>query len=171
MERDLAKGDYGSARRRLESRLSSQGYDPQLLERLGRICLDMRDPFNAGRYWLTANCSGRDVGKAVRQFVEHAGPNPEHVVSRLPNAVRRERLQDYPARVQERLRVLGLSESIPLRRPRNAERATSRLSWSGVVCSVLVSLLIVCIVTRAITPVHGCGRLFVWLLGDTPGEP
>ena len=51
-EEDVKRGDYGLARQRLISYLHTKGYDAELLARIGRLCFDMHDLFQAGRYWL-----------------------------------------------------------------------------------------------------------------------
>lgn len=110
VEADLRAGDFASARSRLISHLNTCGYDAALVERVGRICADMHDPPEAGRFWLLADVEGPEVEAAIDRFLR----NVQGCVTlrRLPHFARRTPLADYPPRVRERLTSLNISEAL-----------------------------------------------------------
>ncbi len=160
-EQDIERGDYGLARQRLTSYLSTRGYDPDVMARIGRISHDMHDMFQAGRFWLLSSAEGDAVDENVARFVRHAGSEPRAVVSQLPRAARLSRLEDYPAVVQERLRRHGLDEAIVI-----AARAAAqggRTSWGE------RALLIGCLATVVLVVIVfliGAGTIVSWFVRD-----
>ncbi|MCW5776592.1 MAG: hypothetical protein KIS87_09150 [Phycisphaeraceae bacterium] len=105
---DVEAGDYGMARLRLGSYLSSVGYDPATVSMLARICWDMGDPAEAGRFWLLSEDVGPDVDAAIEAFVRRAGASPAQLLSALPHWARAQKIGDYPTSVAARLRGLGI---------------------------------------------------------------
>ena len=83
VERDIASGDIGSARRRLESHAKSQPYDPDLLVRLGEIALQMGDPVAAGRWFFLSSASGPEADAAIEAFARAMGRSPRAIASQL----------------------------------------------------------------------------------------
>jgi hypothetical protein len=114
---DLERDDFGAARRRLASCLHTRGYDTPLLEELGRISHNMRDPYQAGRYWLASSAVGEEVERAIRAFAQHLGRDPQHMFSQLPPAVRLTPFEKLHPAAQERLRGLGLEPVFGARSP------------------------------------------------------
>jgi hypothetical protein len=111
-EADIIAGNYGLARMRLESYVSSEGYDAALLSRIGQICYDMHDPFNAGRMWVVSPAQGEHVDRAIDFFLKSAHHDPRQAAGQILPGARRPSLDDYPPKVQERLRQLGLAEAV-----------------------------------------------------------
>jgi len=160
-ERDIERGDYGLARLRLVSYLSTQGYDPDLLARLGRIAYDMHDPFAAGMYWLTSTAEGPEVEEAIAAFRRRSGHTPTQIVSQLPRMLRMAGIHAYPKIVQDRLFRLGLDEAILFTPgpPRDAPVA----KWKERGCLAVALLVLVAGITVFIV---GLGVVSIWLFGN-----
>lgn len=112
VEHDIQRGDLALARTRLESYLDHNGYDPDLLARLGRIAADMHDPATAGRFWLTSNLTGEEAENAIRHFIHRCGEDPFEIAFRLPRVARLSKIDEYPSLVRERLEKHGLIEKV-----------------------------------------------------------
>ena len=110
-EQDVARGDLWLARMRLACYLNSKGYDPDVVNRLGRICFDMHDTYAAGRYWLVGTAQGDDVAAAIEVFLRHTAHAPDQIGLRLPRAARRMSFVELPIVVQEKLTRRGLAAS------------------------------------------------------------
>lgn len=78
---DIARGDLGMAKRRLGASLGSRGYDAVTLGKLGRVCWEMRDPYEAGRHWLLSTETGPEVDSAIKVFLDRNGRKPEQIAS------------------------------------------------------------------------------------------
>lgn len=160
-EQDLERGDYGLARQRLTSYLSTTGYDADVLARIGRISYDMHDLFQAGRYWLLSSAEGDVVEQTITTFAKHAGSAPRAVVGQLPRTTRLANLEGYPEPVQERLRRLGLDEAIV--RAGRREEANTRMNWrDGVFISGCLIVVAFMIVSFAV----GLVQIGSWIFGD-----
>jgi len=107
---DISRGDYGTARVRLLSRLNEHGYSADLMARLGRVSFDMRDPISAGRYWIFSNDQGPEVDSAIDAFSQRFGRVPTAIISQLPQSLRTKPISFFPAEVQARLRSHGIDE-------------------------------------------------------------
>ena len=159
-EDDLQQGDYGLARQRLTSYLSNQGYNADVLARIGRISYDMHDLFQAGRYWLLSSAEGDEVEDAVAQFVRNAGRDSRAVAGQLPRAARLSRLEDYPEVVQQRLRRLNLVEAVVIPA---SEGTGDRTTWPE--RAQLAGCLLVVVALGAIFLI-GLGTVVHWLFWD-----
>ena len=133
VERDLARGDLGSARRRLESHARSQPYDPDLLSRIGELALKMGDPVIAGRAFLLSSASGPEVEAAVDAFVRAQGRDSRAIAAWLRAMPRVVALpEEVWARLERHGIELGSREVIPDRL-----RTTRRTRAFAVGCVVL----------------------------------
>ncbi len=160
-EQDLKRGDYGLARQRLTSNLSAEGYNPDVMARIGRISYDMRDLYQAGRFWLLPSAEGSEVEEAVANFVEQAGSEPRAIVGQLPRVSRLASLDDCPPLVQERLRRFGLDAEI-VRAGRAAREGKSfNLRDGAIITGCLV--VVVCILGVFVA---GLMQIGSWLFGD-----
>ncbi len=112
VEQDLQRGDHGLAKARLLSHLNSKGYEVEILNRLGRICYEMHDLFQAGRCWLTSTAQGEEVDAAIKEFARRCGRNPNQMFSQLPQRARLSSLPQYPEIVQQRLRQWSINEEV-----------------------------------------------------------
>jgi hypothetical protein len=63
----VSRGDLGSAKRLLLADALS-GYDELILVRLAEICWEMRDPVEAGQYWLATSATGPEVDAALEAY-------------------------------------------------------------------------------------------------------
>jgi hypothetical protein len=152
-EADIASGDYGRARRRLESYVMAKGYDPELMTRLGQISYDMHDLFNAGRHWLLSTAQGVDVDRAIRAFLKLAGPHPHQIAMQVLRAARLPTISDYPDIVQMRLTRLKIADAfaVALTNPRKEEY---RLGWKGRVLAVVFVIVLLAMCTFMIIGIH-----------------
>ncbi|MBU0640966.1 MAG: hypothetical protein KKB50_19050 [Planctomycetes bacterium] len=162
---DIERGDYGLARRRLHSYLSTKGYDADVLERIGQLCNDMHDPHEAGRFWLVSCAGGERVERAIALFCKQGGSDPKSVVAQLPRFCRQPSLDLYPAPARERLRRLGLAEALTAtaREAEEFHTRTSRMKWGG---RILVTLLLAVLAFGLVCFVVGASRVFSWLFGS-----
>ena len=157
-QEDIQRGDYGLARQRLTSLLVNKGYDAELAARIGWLSYDMRDLYQAGRYWLLADAEGGQVDEAIDLFLKRSGSEPRVIVGQLPRTLRLSNLDDYPEPVRRRLRRLGLEEAMVL--AARSDPGASRASWSdrattiGCLAAALGLLAILLI---------GLGTLVHWL--------
>lgn len=123
VRRDLKRGDHWLARQRLESHLSTCGYDPEILAKLGDIALAMHDGFSAGRFYLASSAVGEQVDSAIAVFVNHLARQPNQVASQLPEAVRRATLAQVPEEAAQRLHSAGLDAALEKLRTEGKRRA------------------------------------------------
>ena len=156
-EQDVERGDYGLARVRLASYLNAKGYDADMLNRLGEISFEMHDPSQAGRYWLASTAEGPQVEEAVAAFVGRTGIDARVTVSRLPRAVREAPMSALPPVAKDRLRDLGLDET--LSQWGTLERHPA--AGSGWLAVPLIILALVGIVVFCI----GIGTITSWMFG------
>jgi hypothetical protein len=146
IEADLARGDFARARMRLNSHLSSKGYNEELLTWAGRISFDMHDPIQAGRYWLVTGAAEERVEQAINGFARECALNPDVMVSQLPRWMRFKSLSEYPPAVQRRLQALGLHEKIlevPPRSPVIQGWPDSLFGKIAILCAYLLVIVIV----------------------------
>jgi len=144
-EDDIRQGDLAMARQRLTSLLDARGYDPGLAARIGRIALDMHDPFEAGRFWLLSDAVGAEVEHCIDVFVRRAGGKPEAMVRYFSRGLRVSDVDLYVAVARERIARYGLHATLLTIRPRDqsfagTSRAAGKLFSLG--CFLLVALLI-----------------------------
>lgn len=145
-EADILAGNYGLARMRLESYVSSKGYDAALLSRIGQICYDMHDLFNAGRMWVVSPAQGEQVDRAIDFFLKAAHHDPRQAAGQLLPAARRPSLDDYPPKVRERLRQLGLAEAVTEgHRHKISITARKRAFRDRVAVVIFMAVVIVCV--------------------------
>ncbi len=159
---DIEHGDLGKARRRLKTTLRNLGYDPELISLLGKISHDMRDPFEAGRYWLCSTAEGEEVERDIATFVAQAGGKPESVRSQLPRALRLGSLDKYPPGVQERLRRLQLTDAVVRSTVRVIELPSVEDTRSiRILFGVVLSAIILWCVASCVAGTYAIVRYFV----------
>src|SRR5690606_38053508 len=107
-EQDERAGDFGSAKRRLQSYLATVGYSADLCERLARLSLRMGDPVEAGRWYFLADSADPEAAAAIERFVTECGGDGRHLLSRLPAKTRLGALDRYPAEVRARFERFDL---------------------------------------------------------------
>ncbi|MBK8267809.1 MAG: hypothetical protein IPK83_05705 [Planctomycetes bacterium] len=129
------------AKRRLASSLGSRGYNAEKLGRLGRVCLDMHDPYEAGRHWLLSIETGPEVDAAIEIFLDRNGRKPEQIASQVMWKMRLERIEGYPEVVRIWLAELGLGGCIV--RPFRARQSLAAGSTGVIGKLSLASVLII----------------------------
>lgn len=107
-ERDERAGDFGSAKRRMQSYLATVGYSPEICERLARLSLRMGDPAEAGRWYFLADSTDPEAAPSIERFTTECSHNGRHILSRLPAKTRLDALDRYPAAVRSRFEHFGL---------------------------------------------------------------
>jgi hypothetical protein len=160
-DQDIERGDYGLARQRLTSYLSTEGYKPDVMARIGQISYDMHDMFQAGRFWLLSSAAGDGVDDAVARFIHDAGSESRAIVGQLPRVARLCSLEDYPDLVQERLRRFGLDEAIVIA-GRAAAKGDSK-TWGD---RAIITGCLITVVLLAAVFLIGVGTVVSWLLPD-----
>jgi hypothetical protein len=135
---ETAQVDPAATRRRLASFVGAEGYKPDLLARLGRLSLELKEPAQAGRYWLLSDSAGPEVEAAIEAFARSCQGSPRLMVSELPRFARDWDLQAYPPRVRERISRYGLKPDLLLRN--KAAPQVRRWSGAAVAVAVLVAL-------------------------------
>lgn len=158
-EEDVRRGDLWLAKLRLASYLTAAGYDGDVLNRLGRICHDMHDDFQAGKYWLLCDVDGPEVDRAIETFLKTFNEHPHHKLSALPRQVRVS-LDRYPPRVRARLERLGLAEVVEY-----APRPAPDGAMTGKE-KIVAGLICVLGVVFAVASITGIGQWAVWLFGE-----
>lgn len=160
-EQDVADGDLGMARQRLESYLQTQGYCDDVLRRLGRICQDMKDPCAAGRFWLLSGEDSPEARQAIELFIRRAQANPGQVFSQLPSNVLTVPKEKFPDVVRTRLEHYDLAERFDTRRKRHARNRTGTARWSDKLISAVLTAMAV---LMFISLIVGVITVFRWLL-------
>ena len=154
-ERDVAGGDLGAGRTRLASLLASNGYDAEIIGRLGRLCLQMGDRAEAGRYLLLSTEVGEEVEGAIATFLRLHRHDPRQVLRQLPRFARNS-WDRLPEVVHKRLQAVGVAEAS---RSEAAEKATVQRGGSLVLIGCLgVGLLVLALL------VIGAVSSMKWLL-------
>lgn len=150
---DIDAGDLGSARRRLMSRAVSKGYEPGVCERVARLCVQMRDPIEAGRWYFLCESADPEAGPLVERYVEALKRDAGRILADLPSSLY-ERFQNGagPAIVEQRLSTLGATSRVP-RGVVRAPRATFRQQITGAGCAIGTALLGLCTIVGMITVV------------------
>jgi hypothetical protein len=150
VERDIARGDLGSARRRLASFIGSAPYDPETLARVGDLCALMQDPLQAGRFWFLSSREGAEVESAIESFA--ASLDDGRLVWELPRFRGREGTV-FPQVVVERLRRHGVDLRTAAIGP--ARRREERSRGGGIVVLVVGLALFVAVVAAGVAIVLG----------------
>jgi hypothetical protein len=147
-DEDVARGDLGSARRRLASFVASGEYRPDVLARVGNLCLTMGDPVEAGRWYLLSSAEGTDVEHAVRRFVDTCGGNPAQALATLPHFRRRSDFAQYAGAPRARIEQFGLSAPLEVEArlrnpPGGPARLRQKLAFVGCMAAILAFVLVI----------------------------
>jgi len=119
---ETARVDPAATRRRLASFIGAEGYKPDLLARVARLSIELRETVQAGRYWLLSDATGPDVDAAVDAFAESCQRTPRLMVSELPRFSRDWDIEAYAAAARARIGKYGLSAHLARRAPRKPPR-------------------------------------------------
>lgn len=162
-EHDLSQGDVGLARVRLASFLSTNGYDPAILVRLGDLSHRMQDLREAGRYWLLSSAEGEHVEQAVTLHCASCGNNAHQIICGLPRVCLLDATEDYPDAARRRIAQRGLADEIRrLVAQRRVKPRPDRMSFAGRLLTFALFLILAFVV---ICTCVGVVRVISWLWG------
>ncbi|MCO6437443.1 MAG: hypothetical protein J5J06_10180 [Phycisphaerae bacterium] len=160
VEHDVRRGDFGSARRRLGSYLATCGYDPAVLRRLGEISLEMKDPLEAGRYWLLSDVEGDEAERTIEAFVHSAGPDPRTIAAQLPRTCYLESVEKFPPKAQERIKKWRLYRMPVAGKPIRVPRESTGVRIAGFALIGGLLLFLICALVGAETIVEALVEWF-----------
>ncbi len=107
VEKEIAEGRLWRAKEMLQGGVK-HGYDTELLERYGRLLLQMRDDLEAGRYLFLSGVRKEEYQEAISLFLsKYKSKNIDGVWNAFPKGVRDTGYEDYPENVINELEVLG----------------------------------------------------------------
>ena len=137
---ETSKVDPAATRRRLASFIGPEGYKPELLARIGRLSIELKEPAQAGKYWLLSDATGPEVDEAIEVFATSCQRVPRLMASELPRFVRDWDVEAYPELVRARIDKYGLRNELARRAPK--DRSRSKSGMTGLAIAGLVALLI-----------------------------
>lgn len=159
---DRIAGDLGTAKRRLASLLDTTGYDPGVCRELAEICLDMRDPIEAGRWvYLCEDASdwpSEAAREAMAAFIDNCRNDPAIIASRLPRFVKTTQSEALPQPVQARLEAIGLPRPAEATTVHASGRVVGRLGTLG--CLTVLGLFVASAIVGFIVIVQTLFGLF-----------
>jgi hypothetical protein len=123
-----ASADKVASRRRLAGFVSAEGYPPDLLSRIARISMELRETAQAGRYWLLSDALGPEVDAAVDAFVKSCQATPRLIASELPRFQRDWDVDAYAPAAKARIARFGLADELAQRRAGGAQRRSGLLA-------------------------------------------
>jgi hypothetical protein len=138
---ETARVDPAATRRRLASFIGAEGYKPDLLARVARLSIELKEPAQAGRYWFLSDASGADVDAAVETFVQSCQGLPRLIASELPRFARDWDVEAYAPAAKARIAKYGLGDELGRRAPKKVQRKR-RGGATGVAIAGLVALLV-----------------------------
>ena len=127
---ETAQVDPAATRRRLASFIGTAGYKPDLLARVARLSIELKQPVQAGRYWLLSDASGPEVDEAVEAFAASCQRTPRLMASELPRFARDWDVEAYAAAARARIGKYGLADELARRRPRKQQEKKSMTAFA-----------------------------------------
>ena len=154
-DREVERGDLGSAKRLLKSAAHASEFSPELCERIARVSAAMKDPVEAGRWYFLCASSDAQADALVDVFVNSCGRDARKVAAALPAKVMqrvRARPDQYP-HAATRLEKLGyrLSQSAKDRANRSEDGDSLAASLG---CLAVIGGLLACTIVGAVTIVR-----------------
>ena len=154
---DIARGDLGSARRRLTSYLATVGYDQQLACRVAELSLQMHDPGEAARWFAMSDPTHPDAAEPLHALLSSCNGEPSRLRAKLPLLDRLAGVESLPRTVEEFLASHGIERQKPaIQKPRHAPRLTELVQIAAAAGCLLLFLAL--LVIGAIT-------ILKWLIG------
>ncbi|MGZ6142464.1 MAG: DUF6584 family protein [Myxococcales bacterium] len=145
---ETSRVDPAATRRRLAAFVGAEGYKPELLARVARLSIELKEPVQAGRYWLLSDATGPDVDAAIEAFVESCQRTPRLMVSELPRFQRDWDLEAYPEVVKARIEKYGLAEPLARRAPRKPHAPKPKMTLIAI--ALLGALLLFAVLLIAL---------------------
>lgn len=142
-EEDIQAGDFASARSRLISLHNSGGYDAALCTEIAQVCEVMKDPVEAGRWYLISDAHDKLAGEVfIDRFLASCGYDKDLAFARLPSAFKRVDVENRPRIVRERMDKIGIEQGEFKRRAELESSSGSFMTYVGCF-AVMGGLLIV----------------------------
>ncbi|NUQ67325.1 MAG: hypothetical protein HUU18_03460 [Phycisphaerales bacterium] len=138
-ERDLQAGDFGSARRRLLSRIHAGGFDEEVCRRIAKISMDMKDPIEAGRWLFLVPCSEPRELECINDFTRSCGELREQVLACLPRCMTTLPPDRLPAAAAARL---AACPTAPKTSSSFKEKIYVGRPWAGLGCMAAVIVIV-----------------------------
>ncbi len=138
---ESARVDPAATRRRLAAFVTAEPYQPARLARVARLSVELKEPAQAGRYWLLSDATGPEVEAAVELFAESCQRLPRLMASELPRFVRDWELEGYAPAALARIEKYGLADELSRRAPRKPRRSggpSTALAVAGLLALLLL---------------------------------
>ena len=143
-EKEAAAGNLWRAREILRGSIRNAGYNSDLFEQLGSVCLLMGDLPEAGRYLFLSGRAKPEYEKAVEIFLRRYGKNWRTLWQTFPHRAKLSTLTEYPDVVGRQLRNFGFPEVLKsevISNSRDPEVTQSIVVWL-IVVSILALLVL-----------------------------
>ena len=99
----IAQGEVWRAKEILRGNIRLRGYDADLLERYGRLLLEIGEMSEAGKYLFLSGRRSPEYEQAISVYLERHMPNPEHMYFSFPRVARLDDFDEYPDEVRRTL--------------------------------------------------------------------
>lgn len=142
--RDRDAGDLGSARLRLISYLKTEKHPEPMCELLATICLDMKDPVEAGKWFFVSNSTHEQAERCISLFVARYKRDPHKILRALQKQIAADvRANKSPAFLTDRFKDLGLIPDAESRKPPEPSRWQKvRESLPSIGCFVILAAFV-----------------------------
>jgi hypothetical protein len=122
---DIARGDLGSARRRLMSHLATVGYNQEHARRVAELSLQMHDPVEAARWFAVSDPTHPDAAEPLRELLSSCKGEPGRLQAKLPLLDRLSGSEPLPSEVDTFLASHGIQpQKAAAQKPRHTPRLT-----------------------------------------------
>jgi len=147
-KKETARVDPAATRRRLAAFIGMEGYKPDLLARVARLSIELKEPVQAGRYWLLSDATGPDVDAAVEAFAASCQRTPRLMVSELPRFARDWHVDAYAPAARSRIEKYGLAVELTRRRPQKEKRKKPMTAFALLGLAALLAFAAVLVLLR-----------------------
>lgn len=111
VEAEIAAGRPWRAKEILRGNLVAR-WQPELVERYGRLLMDLGDHFEAGRFLFASGVRTAEYEGAIALFLRrHRRSGPDNFLAQLPRPFRRQSFDALPQGLQRELDVLGVRKT------------------------------------------------------------
>ncbi len=148
---DLSRNDLGSARERLISAFVTSAYDPALAEEIARLCIQMHDPVEAGRWFFCCDSHDDQSAAVIQLFTGKYTSSPRQLLSQLPVKLRNTPTSSLPDAVRQRLADLGYKPTEPIQETTDTNKPDWLLRIFGIGCLLGTILIIIAAIIGLVT--------------------
>lgn len=164
---DIARGDLGTAKRRLCSYIAGTRYSSAVCGRIGDICRKMKDPCEAGRWYFISDRPTAEVGEEIDAFVRMHNGRLGTILQQFPTHAKLSELGAYPEPVQQRLQSIGCVEGFGVSRAETVEGALANQGYAagryGQRWSLAGALIVGILLVLFVVFVIGLGTIVNWI--------